>query len=208
MKGGGIKMATDKRYPAFLGAMLDVLPRMIDRKDENGEVTVGVYSSQMKDIIGEGAYDAKGHRNERFLEATGIGPFPREMQQTWTKMRQEAIENYGLVEGEDQEEWNRLGPMMEPTPAAVRNRGAAERKTRRRVEAYMATPENRRQSEATAQPQRSEQRDEEQREEDMDELMEAVAEALSQTERDAMASQAAREAAGEMREDASVMGEH
>jgi len=28
-----------------LGAMLDVLPRMIDRENENGEVTVGVYSN-------------------------------------------------------------------------------------------------------------------------------------------------------------------
>ncbi len=88
MKGGGVKRATHKRYPAFLGAMLDVLPIMIDREYENGEVTVGVYSSQMKHVIGEGAYNAEGQRNTRFLEATGIGPFPREMQQAWTKMRQ------------------------------------------------------------------------------------------------------------------------
>jgi hypothetical protein len=100
--------------------MLDVLPRMIDMKYENGEVTVGVYSSQMKHIIGEGAYDAEGHTNERFLVSTEIGPFPREMQQAWSKMREEAIENYGLVEGEDHEEWSRLGPMMEPTPTAVK----------------------------------------------------------------------------------------
>ena len=79
----------------------------------------------MTHLIGEGAYDAERHRNERFLEATGIGPFPREMQQAWTKMRQEAIENYGLVEGEDQEDWGRLGPLLEPTPATVGNRGAA-----------------------------------------------------------------------------------
>jgi hypothetical protein len=172
MKGGGIKRTTDTRYPAFLGAMLDVLPRMIDMKDENGEMTVGVYSSQMTHIIGEGAYDAEGHRNERFLGATEIGPFLKEMQQAWTKMRQETIENYGLVEGDDQEEWSRLGPLMEPRPATVRNRGAAERKTRRRVEAYMAAPENQGHTEVTAQPEVSEQRDEEQREDDMDELME------------------------------------
>ena len=55
-------------------------------------MTVGVYSSQMTHIIGEGAYDAESHRNERFLVATEIGPFPREMQHAWTKMRQEAIE--------------------------------------------------------------------------------------------------------------------
>ena len=55
MKGGGVKRTTDNRYPAFLGALLDVLPRMIDREDENVEVTVGVYSMQMTHIIGEGA---------------------------------------------------------------------------------------------------------------------------------------------------------
>ncbi len=71
MKGGGVKRATDKRFQAFLGALLDVLPRLIDRKDENGELTVGVYSRQMTPIIGEGAYDAEGHRNTKFLEATG-----------------------------------------------------------------------------------------------------------------------------------------
>ena len=79
MKGGGVKRATDKRYPAFVGALLDVLPRMIDREDENGEVTVGVYSRQMTHIIGEGAYDAEGHMNTQFLEATEVGSFPKEM---------------------------------------------------------------------------------------------------------------------------------
>jgi hypothetical protein len=68
MKGGDVKRATDKRYPAFLGALLDVLPRLIDRKDDNGEVTVGVYTRQMTHIIGEGAYDAEGHMNTQFLE--------------------------------------------------------------------------------------------------------------------------------------------
>jgi hypothetical protein len=31
MKGGGITRATDTIYPTFLGALLDVLPRCIDR---------------------------------------------------------------------------------------------------------------------------------------------------------------------------------
>ena len=30
MKGGGIKKQTDMRRPAFLGALLDILPRCID----------------------------------------------------------------------------------------------------------------------------------------------------------------------------------
>ena len=107
VKGGGVKRATDKRYPAFLEAMLDVLPRMIDMEDENGEVTVGVYSRQLTHIIGEGAYNAEGHRNTQFLGATEVGPFPEEMRQAWTRARQEAPENYGMVEGDGQDEWKR-----------------------------------------------------------------------------------------------------
>ncbi len=67
MKGGGIKEAKEKRYPTFLGALMDVLPRIIDRKAENGEVEVGVYTKLMTPIIGEEAYDADGHMNTPFL---------------------------------------------------------------------------------------------------------------------------------------------
>jgi hypothetical protein len=41
MKGGGMKRATDTIYPAFLGALLDILPRCIDRKDDHGETHPG-----------------------------------------------------------------------------------------------------------------------------------------------------------------------
>jgi hypothetical protein len=122
-------------------------------------------------------------------------------------MRQEAIENYGIVEGDDQDEWNRLGPMVEPTRATARNMGAAERKTRRRVEASTTSPWNQRQTEPAAQTQRTEQMEETQGDEDLDELIEAVAEALSQVERDEQVSHAAREATGDMREDARMMRE-
>jgi len=105
--------------------MLDVLTRIIDREDENGEVTVGVYTSQMTHIIGEGAYDAEGHMSTQFLEATEVGPFPREMQQAWTRTRQEVVDNYGIVDGDGQDEWSRLGPMAEPTPATFGNGEAA-----------------------------------------------------------------------------------
>jgi hypothetical protein len=199
-----VKRATDKRYPAFLGALLDVLPRMIDREDEIGEVTVGVCPRQMTHIIGEGAYDAEGHRNTKFLEAIEIGPFPREMEQAWARTRQKVAENYSIVEGDGQDEWSKMGPMADPTPAIIRNRGAAERKKRRRVEAFMTTPRSRRQTEQTAQPQRTEQQDEREEEEDLEELREAVAQALSQAKRDAHASQAARAAPGDAREDARV----
>jgi hypothetical protein len=106
MKREGVKRATDKRYPAFMGALLDVLPRVIDREEENGEVIVGVYSRQMTQIIGERAYDAEGHMNTKFMEATEIGPFPREMQQAWTRTREEVAENYGIVEGDGHDAWS------------------------------------------------------------------------------------------------------
>ena len=41
MKGGGIRRATETRYPAFLEALLEVLPRCIDRTEDNGESIPG-----------------------------------------------------------------------------------------------------------------------------------------------------------------------
>jgi hypothetical protein len=124
------------------------------------------------------------------------------MQQAWTRTRHEVAKNYTIGEGDGQDEWSRLGPMVDPTPATVRNRGAAERKTKRRVEAFTATPRTQRQTEHMAQPQRPEPKDETKEEEDLEELMEAVALALSQAERDEHASHAARAATGDAREDA------
>ena len=63
MIGGGIRRATDTRYPAFLGGLLDVLPRCIDMMEDNGDKCQGYYSEQLSDVIGEGAYDSGGHRN-------------------------------------------------------------------------------------------------------------------------------------------------
>ena len=146
MKGGGIKRAEENRYPAFLGAMLDVLPRLIDRKDETGEIAPGVYPVQMKSIIGERANDTEGHRNTAFLEAKSVGPYPHEMQQAWTQKRDEAIANYGIEGEEGSEQWNKLGPLVEKTPAMARNKGAAERRRERgerRGEASTTQPEAR-----------------------------------------------------------------
>jgi hypothetical protein len=67
MKGGGIKRVMDTWYPAFLGALLDILPRCMDRKDNNGEITKGTYSDQLTAVIGEGAFDEAGHMNAQFL---------------------------------------------------------------------------------------------------------------------------------------------
>jgi hypothetical protein len=63
MKGGGIKRAADVKYPTFLGALLDVLPRCVDRKDKNGEIVKGIYSDQLTEVIGEGTFGQAGNRN-------------------------------------------------------------------------------------------------------------------------------------------------
>ncbi len=54
----------------------------------------------MTSIIGEGAYDADGHRNTQFLKAKEIGPYPGEMQNAWSRSREKAANNYG-IEGEE-----------------------------------------------------------------------------------------------------------
>ena len=56
MKGGGIKRTTDSWYPAFMGALLDIMSRCVDMKERNGEVTKGTYSDQLTEVVGEGAF--------------------------------------------------------------------------------------------------------------------------------------------------------
>ncbi len=72
MKGEGIKKAADTRRPAFLGALIDVLPRCIDKRAENGEEMAGYYMEQLTETLGKGAYDADGHRNEKCMGAAII----------------------------------------------------------------------------------------------------------------------------------------
>ena len=84
--------------------MLDILPRCIDRKAENGEEMPGYYSEHLIGEIGRGAYDQEGHRNEKFLRARNIGPFPKSVEKAWTHIRTEAMQNHGLRKGSEQEE--------------------------------------------------------------------------------------------------------
>ncbi len=139
MKGGGIKRATDTRFPAFLGALLDILLRCVGRRENNGEVKKGTYADQLTEVIGEGAFDETGHRNTQFLRATTVGPYPREMRKAWEALREEAADDYGFKQGLEEEEDEarlRIGPLSEPTLAVVRNRGAAERKHAKRLETH------------------------------------------------------------------------
>ena len=118
MKGGGIKRSTDSRYPTFLGALLDILPRCVDKKERNGKVTKGTYSDHLTEVVGAGAHDEEGHWNTQFLRSTTIGPYLGEMQATWDVLRDEAAANYGLEEGwREEEAKERMGPLAEQTPA-------------------------------------------------------------------------------------------
>ncbi len=111
MKGGGIKRSTDSRYPTFLGALLDILPRCVDRKDRNGEVRKGTYSDQLAEVVGEGAFDEEGHMNFKFLGSTTVGPYPGEMQAAWDVLRNEAATNYGMLRvGETKKRGIEWGP--------------------------------------------------------------------------------------------------
>ena len=47
MKGRGVKKLIDLRIPAFMGALLGILPRCIDIAEENGEVTKGYYNQHL-----------------------------------------------------------------------------------------------------------------------------------------------------------------
>ena len=95
MKGGGIKRATDIKYPTFLETLLDVLPRCIDIRVDHGESHPGYYySQQLTKTIGGGAFDCGGHKNMRFLESRQVKPFPDACGWAWTYTRQEAMENH------------------------------------------------------------------------------------------------------------------
>jgi hypothetical protein len=111
LKGGGIMSMVDLRRLAFLGAMLDILPRCIDNKDQEGKKTKEVYNKQLTTVIGEGAYDVEGHTNARFLQANNVGTYPTSMQFAWQMARLDATYNRGLTVDSNVEGWGKLGPL-------------------------------------------------------------------------------------------------
>jgi len=91
-----------------------------------------------------------------------------------------------------------MGPIAEPTPTMIRNRGAAERKKTGRVEAAGAGRREKTCRGAGEEVERGEEGDGHQQlgegdgsEESLEVLMEAVAEAISQAEREAAEEHAA-----------------
>ena len=77
-------------------------------------------------------YDQEGHMNSGCLQATDMGPYPREVQYAWRHASLDATHNLGLNLLSSPDEWGKLGPLANETPAEVRNRGAAERKRPKR----------------------------------------------------------------------------
>ena len=80
-----------------MGAILDILPRCIDMRGPNGELTEGVYTRQLTEAIRHGAYDAEGHMNACFLHAGNVGPFSAATEGAWQFARLEAAHNHGLT---------------------------------------------------------------------------------------------------------------
>jgi hypothetical protein len=127
LKGGRIRSMTDLRRPAFLGAILDVLPRCIDIIGSYEERTDGIYNKFLAEAIGRGAYDLNGVRNARFLTTTDVGPYPKAMQDAWSHARLDASHNVGLILLSTTDEWGKLGSHAMETPVGIKNRGATER---------------------------------------------------------------------------------
>jgi hypothetical protein len=123
MKGGGIKRATETRYPTFLGALLEVLPRCIDMTEAKGEKVHGYYA-QLKTLN-------EVNRNAQFLNATNVGPYPDECTRARKATRNEALQNLGLRDDPDQEGWEKMEPLADPTPTNAKNRGATDKRRRR-----------------------------------------------------------------------------
>jgi hypothetical protein len=95
---------------------------------EDGEVVQGCYSEQLIEAIGEGAYDATTHRNEKFLTATDIGPYPEACQRSWAYLRGDAALSYGLCSTSTKLEWSKMGPLSSLLPTGEKNRGVTDTK--------------------------------------------------------------------------------
>ena len=67
-----------------------------------------------------------------FLQARYIGPYPMHCHQAYNPMRKEALQSYGITADLTIDaRTNKLGLLVAPTPANVRNISALPRPTRR-----------------------------------------------------------------------------
>jgi hypothetical protein len=95
------------------------------------------------------------------------------------------LDNYGLVERSDHEEWGKMGPLAEATPVNAKNRGAANRRRRKRDEGR----DTRRNEEGSRAREGQEDREEqgsgeENKASETEELRRVMAEAIGEMERE------------------------
>ncbi len=72
MKGGGIKSTKATRYPAFLGALPDVLPRCIDMTEINGDKINDRYNKNNRHQRNGVRNDTQGSGTDNVGGRTGL----------------------------------------------------------------------------------------------------------------------------------------
>jgi hypothetical protein len=117
---GKIEKAAKMRRLAFMGSLLDVLPRCIHRRATNGEDMPGYYIEQLAEVLRKGAKDAEDHWNAKFLGAVNIGPCPEACREIWAQVRGEAMDNYNLTEARDKRSGGRWGLWRSPRQLMLR----------------------------------------------------------------------------------------
>jgi hypothetical protein len=119
------------------------------------------------------------------MEADNIGPFLEATREAWAQIKKEAMENYGLTDSSDHEEWVKLGPLTEATPANEKNRGVANMRRPRRDEGEETGRNGEGSRACEGQEGREEQGGRERSEDsETEEVRRAMAEAIKEMERD------------------------
>jgi hypothetical protein len=92
-KGRRHQEGSGHQVPGVHGGVARHSAEMCGQEGEQREITRGIYSDQLTEVMGEGAIDEEGHKNTQFLRATTIGPCLGEMQKALEVLRNEAAEN-------------------------------------------------------------------------------------------------------------------
>ncbi len=66
--------------------------------------------------------------NTMFMDAEDVGLYPASCKNAWTAAIKEAMQNLGLRDDPEQEEWEQMGPLANPTPTNAKNKGISVRK--------------------------------------------------------------------------------
>jgi hypothetical protein len=109
MYGLGIRRQETVNEAAWIGGMLLTLPRMIDSKDSEGNITPGFMSS-LEPLLGAGSFD-HGKEETRFEHlVSSESLLGRRFEQTWSKLQSEV--------SQDQDAAPEQGMLSKPSIAA------------------------------------------------------------------------------------------